>query len=278
MDYKKKYLKYKEKYLNYRTKYSSPPLLDNSDTKANINEVSKANINEVSKANINEVSKAKANENEDTLEEDEFTDINKLDLEDDEPDIPVQKQEQIENLKKTIKKIDITSSTTTEPVINYNFAESIINDNTLINIENGYIIFNIYTHPNYRISLYNNTISFAGLSIILNDNMNTNDNVKIDDIDNKTFECKHIINIPNSNLVNGVTITQLLKIINMEKPIKTDKFFIKIIKIHDELFEELLIKYNKEIDIDSYNKNEYITYEKNSYNNEYNINNRYDFI
>lgn len=276
MDYKKKYLKYKEKYLNYRMKYSKTSDLNNLNP--NVFTINNKSLENTSQdLIINNLGVALA---ETKLEDGEFTDINTIN--NNEPDIPIQKQKQtqIDILKKTIQKIDITSMITKEPVINYNFAESIINDNKLINIENGNIVFDIYTHPNYRISVYNNTISFPGLSIILNDNMDTNDNIKIDDIDNKTFECKHIINIPNSNLVNGVTITQLLKIINMKNPKKTDKFFIRIKKIHDKLFEELLIKYNKEIniDIDSYNKNEYITYEKNSYNNEYNINNMYDFL
>ncbi len=304
MDYKKKYLKYKEKYLKYKEKYvggrvnfdqnnlehdvalddvqNNAPFYSILKNKNNINNINNTNskfdnlINknkleqkkfsttEIKNTNINNLEYEKISL--DDLEYEKITDVNTIN---DNKTINISDdiKNQINSLKKDISKIDINSTTINVPVINYSFAEFIINNNKLINIENGFVTFNIYIHPVNRITVYNNTISFAGFSIILSKDMSNNNDIKIDEINNKTFDCKHIIDIPNNNIVNGITLPNLLKIMNIKKSIKTSNFFIKIIKIHDEIFEKLLIKYNKEID------NKYTNYKT----NEYNIDNIYDY-
>lgn len=301
MDYKKKYLKYKEKYLKYKKKYvggrvnfdqnnlehdvalddvqNNAPFYSILKNKNNINntnskfdnlinknklEQKKFSTTEIKNTNINNLEYEKISL--DDLEYEKITDVNTIN---DNKIINISDdiKNQINSLKKDISKIDINSTTINVPVINYSFAEFVINNNKLINIENGFVTFNIYIHPVNRITVYNNTISFAGFSIILSKDMSNNNDIKIDEINNKTFDCKHIIDMPNNNIVNGITLPNLLKIMNIKKSIKTSNFFIKIIKIHDEIFEKLLIKYNKEID------NKYTNYKT----NEYNIDNIYDY-
>jgi hypothetical protein len=88
--------------------------------------------------------------------------------------------------------------------------------------ENNIINFYITTPSYYIMSIHNNTLNIAGTSIYLLDKYNDESNTqKIHDIIKNPIFAKHIIDIPFSKDVNGVKLTDITNILNLNNIDKT---------------------------------------------------------
>ena len=106
-----------------------------------------------------------------------------------------------------------------EVVIEYSFLRNIkkymVDENNIIN-------FYITTPSYYIMSIHNNTLNIAGTSIYLLDKYNDESNTqKIHDIIKNPIFAKHIIDIPFSKDVNGVKLTDITNILNLNNIDKT---------------------------------------------------------
>lgn len=129
-------------------------------------------------------------------------------------------------------------------VINFKFIEDIINKRVTYKINNSMIYFIIYVPAFLRSSIKNNTLSIPGTSIYLDNKYDDEyDTVKIHKIiDNKEIIAKHIIDIPYSNKVEGVLLSDLFKYLKLTK-INTQKFGI-IINLTDKDYLEKIKENN----------------------------------
>ena len=79
--------------------------------------------------------------------------------------------------------------------------------------ENKNIIFYIKIPSYYNKCIYNNILNLAGINILLYDKYDdNNDTSKIHSIIKKVIFAKHIIDIPFSKKVNGVLLTDIIKL------------------------------------------------------------------
>ena len=88
--------------------------------------------------------------------------------------------------------------------------------------ENKNIIFYIKIPSYYNKCIYNNILNLAGINILLYDKYDdNNDTSKIHSIIKKVIFAKHIIDIPFSKDVNGVKLTDITNILNLNNIDKT---------------------------------------------------------
>jgi len=148
-------------------------------------------------------------------------------------------------------------------VINFKFIDDIINKRVTYKINNSMIYFIIYVPAFLRSSIKNNTLSIPGTSIYLDNKYDDEyDTAKIHKIiDNKEIIAKHIIDIPYSNKVEGVLLSDLLKYLKLTK-INTEKFGIIINLTNKDYLEKIKEKiYVKDVPLIKL-KNDDIEYTK----------------
>ena len=180
MSYQKKYIKYKSKYLNIKNNSQIQKELYGGEPKTFNND----KITEFNDDILSEFKKDKITD----FNNDKICEFNKL-----------------SELKE--QKLNIDND---QVVIEYFFLKQI---RKITVDENKNIIFYIKIPSYYNKCIYNNILNLAGINILLYDKYDdNNDTSKIHSIIKKVIFAKHIIDIPFSKKVNGVLLTDIIKL------------------------------------------------------------------
>jgi hypothetical protein len=130
-------------------------------------------------------------------------------------------------------------------VIDYSFYQKIKDGLIKYEIINNVLFFKINMPIYHCMSIQNNTLSIAGISIYLNDNFKDEWNVKNiqNMVDSKQIVAKHIIDMPFNDIVEGVLLTDLFDELKLyfsdeiKKNIKKDIFGIIITITEKDTFK-----------------------------------------
>ena len=205
MSYQKKYIKYKSKYiaLNIKNNNQIQKELYGGEPKT-FNNLFKFDDEKLYK--LSEFKKDKITEfNDDRLYEfkkDKITDFNNDKICEFNDDILINKLSELKEQKLNIDNDQV--------VIEYFFLKQI---RKITVDENKNIIFYIKIPSYYNKSIYNNILNLAGINILLYDKYDdNNDTSKIHSIIKKVIFAKHIIDISFSKEVNGVLLTDIIKL------------------------------------------------------------------
>jgi hypothetical protein len=226
MEYIKKYKKYKNKYINLKLTFGGNYNITTNGNNQLYDPQTEESYDDNNKKTLDDNKQLYKTQNEESYDEDNQVNDENL---------------KIINVKSMFNFRELNTNKTMETIISYNFINLFINNKINYEIDNdNYIVFIIKIFQYNMIDIFENTISLPGLSIILENTIEDELNVKqiYDFILGKKINCLHFIEMPTDNIVDGILLKELLEYLKI-KNCKINKFKIKVILEKDEFYEKL---------------------------------------